>query len=43
MRWPGYTPRLGDVSILRRVLTWEATSKAGGALLDEALPLYSSV
>ena len=43
LRWPEYTPRLGDVSMLRWVLTWEATSKAGGALLDEALPPHSSV
>jgi hypothetical protein len=37
LRWLGHSLRLGEVSILRRVLTWGATPKAGSVLADEAL------
>ena len=43
LRWLGHTLRLGEENLLRRVLTWGATPKAGSVLADEALPPHSSV
>ena len=41
LRWLGHTLRLGEESLLRRVLTRGAAPKAGSVLADEALPPHS--